>query len=379
MKWTDDLLNRMEMTTDPPAEAFIEKIVRRYGPEKVKEFFDVLIRNIDMPLDFLDEPWLDEFIATHGTIPPGTDMARVRRGQQVFIDYGPTFVLFLFYKSLPTLYLDRRGVEVLHMTGRLDSPGDLNRFARRLSETAQFLIDAMTPGGLEPGGKGLNTALRVRLIHASVRYWLRSKGWDTEAHQHPINQEDEGLTLMTFSVSMMDAMVQHGIDLSPEEEEDYLYTWKLVGHFIGVHPEMIPRDMSEGRALVARVLERQAGECEAGKRLTEALVAFSDDLSRLGVLDDVARVMIRFYIDNDEHIQMLGIPPESGCIGRLVPKFFAGLVGFGERFEGRAPGIERTMNKLGMGLVNKLIHFMDDYKQRNGEVPEVMRKAWEMD
>ncbi len=59
-------------------------------------------------------------------------------------------------------------------------------------ETSQMVINVMTPGGFEPNGTGIITIKKVRLMHASIRYYLKhphinQKGWDTSTLGEPIN------------------------------------------------------------------------------------------------------------------------------------------------------------------------------------------------
>jgi len=93
------------------------------------------------------------------------------------------------------------------MTGRLMEDRDrYERLARRIAETAFFLMEVMSKDGLvAPNGRGLQAIRRVRLIHAAVRKFIPPNRWD-DAWGKPLNQEDLTVTLMTFSITMIDAM-----------------------------------------------------------------------------------------------------------------------------------------------------------------------------
>ncbi|MBK8044673.1 MAG: DUF2236 domain-containing protein [Haliscomenobacter sp.] len=82
-------------------------------------------------------------------------------------------------------------------------------------ETAQFVIDVLSPGGLSPAGKGVRSAQKVRLIHASIRHFLKQRGWDTEDLGEPLNQEDKAGTLMAFSALLLDGFKMMQIGLTP--------------------------------------------------------------------------------------------------------------------------------------------------------------------
>jgi hypothetical protein len=69
----------------------------------------------------------------------------------------------------------------------------------------------------------------VRLIHSAIRHFIGSGVWD-EALGRPINQEDMAITLLTFSVSVLDGLRRFKIREAPEREEAYLHHWKVIGH-----------------------------------------------------------------------------------------------------------------------------------------------------
>ena len=78
---------------------------------------------------------------------------------------------------------------------------------RRIVETSQMIIDVMQEGGLEPGGYGVRTAQKVRLMHAGVRHLLLQRDWNP-AWGVPINQEDLAGTLASFSAMVLDGLMK---------------------------------------------------------------------------------------------------------------------------------------------------------------------------
>src|SRR5581483_558278 len=112
-----------------------------------------------------------------------------------------------------------------------------------LNETAQFMLDVMRPGGVQPGQPGWDAARRVRLMHAAVRWMILNRpgiDWDTSAYGVPINQEDLLLTLLTFTEVMFEVFDRTGIDYSEREADDYLHLWSYVGHVLGIRPDLLP-------------------------------------------------------------------------------------------------------------------------------------------
>ena len=144
-------------------------------------------------------------------------------GEQLFSEHGPEIMMLLCCYSLPSSYAAKKGVQVLHRTAYL-----AKRPNRRLFETAQFIVDVLSPGGLGPGGKGVRTAQKVRLMHAGIRHLIlvdTKAPWSVDALGVPINQEDLLGTLMTFTWLILDGLAKLGVTLTPREQEAYLAAW----------------------------------------------------------------------------------------------------------------------------------------------------------
>ena len=220
-RWPDDRLDALRLEADLPADTLVGRMVAEEGEAAARELFDLLIRNIGLPLDNLPE-YVHSFVEETSRLPEWADPAAIQHGQEAFLDFSVDFVVFLYYKSLPTCYACWRGAQVLHLTGRLDQGrGWPEIYARRVAETAQFVLDVMTPGNLAPGGRGIRTAQKVRLIHAAIRRFLPAGRWD-HTWGRPINQEDMALTLMTFSVSMLEGLAQARQPLPADRAEAYM-------------------------------------------------------------------------------------------------------------------------------------------------------------
>jgi len=171
--------------------------------------------------------------------------------------------------SLPLCYAWAKPAQALYRTTRIHTQS-----FRRVMETAQFLQDVMVEGGLlTPAGFGLRSAQRIRLLHATVRYFLRtSTDWDTPRLGLAANQEDLAATMGTFSITIPEGLVKLGVDLPVRDRDDCFHIWSVVGHLLGVDPALMPATFDEGRALMTQIWQRQTAESEAGKVLTAALI-----------------------------------------------------------------------------------------------------------
>src|SRR5262249_45188084 len=137
-------------------------------------------------------------------LPAFADPARIARAQDLFTRYGWQVAVGLFCSSLPQAYAAKKGAKVLGYTQALS-----RHVRQRIFETAQFIFDAMDPGGLAKDGRGVRAAQKVRLMHAAIRHLVlkdRQRPYDPVAFGLPVNQEDMAGTLMTFSCVTLDAL-----------------------------------------------------------------------------------------------------------------------------------------------------------------------------
>lgn len=126
--------------------------------------------------------------------------------------------------------------EVLLTTSYLTSNRD--KTFRRLMETTQFISDCTDDGAMIPGSPAWRTMLRVRMLHASVRYrtFHRPNGWDVKKLGVPVNICDMIATNLGFSVVVLMGMerAQFAKHVTTEDMNDYLHLWKLIGYYSGI-------------------------------------------------------------------------------------------------------------------------------------------------
>jgi hypothetical protein len=366
---------------DPPADAFVDGLVAERGPAAFRELFTRMIGQVELPLPQL-APEQANWLAVSRELPAWADAARIDRAQMLFRDHGPKILLLLYYKSLPLLYTNARGAEVLIRTGRLHrQEPDWRNFARRIAETAQFLVWLMPAGSLtEPDGDGRAITQRIRLIHASIRHTVQAGGdWDAEALGRPINQEDLLMTLLTFGIATADGLRdQFGLPVDSGLIDDYVHFWNVVGHLLGIETDLLPADGAAARAALEHILRRQAASSPAGHQLADALVRFSAETLRFEQLQTVPAELVRFCIGG-ERAAMLGISAPAGCLGVAVPHFLAALFRLGERLEDRArPERQQLLDRVSALVVTGMTSYFDRYKQRPFVVPEVLLEAWRL-
>jgi hypothetical protein len=265
--WNDTFLDEMRQVGDPLADDVVASLFQSSGVYAVGELMKTLVTN-DHPTPDQLPPLLKEYLDATSQIPQ-LDPGSAAAGQHLYEVFGPEMMVVLLAYSLPACYADQKGVQVLYRSGYLTE-----RVNRRVFETAQMVMDAMTPGGMAPDGRAVRSAQKVRLMHAAIRWLILNNTestWDM-ALGFPINQEDLGFTLMTFAYIILDGLDKLGINVAPAEQQGFLETWKMIGRIMGVQEALIPADMAAAKALYETIRKRQDQACPEGKAMTQALL-----------------------------------------------------------------------------------------------------------
>ncbi len=270
---------------DPIADAAVASYFAEVRVAEPSALFAHLVRHVHLPPEER-VPAVAEFLTEAARRPAGVDGVAVARGQEFFNRLVAHHFSALYLASLPSSYAAAKGVQVLRMTGRLQTDTE-----RRLNETAQFLMDISAPGALEPGGVGIDRILHIRLMHAAIRWMIAndpsvtvvddlapplrdedglvwSRSWGI-----PVNQEDLVGTWLTFTAVVYEAFDASGVDYDLRDIDDHLHLWHLVAHHLGLEPALVPPTRADAIALRDRIWSRQQSPSAAGVAMTAALVA----------------------------------------------------------------------------------------------------------
>lgn len=340
--WSDALLDEMRKVGDPLADNVVAELFQSSGVYAVGELMRTLVTN-NHPTSEQLPAQLKAYLETTSRIPklaPGAAEA----GQRLFQTFGPEMLIVLLCYSLPACYADKKGVQVLYRSGYLN-----RRVNRRVFETAQMVVDVMTPGGLEPNGRGVRSAQKVRLMHAAVRWLILNNpemAWD-QSLGHPINQEDLAFTLMTFGYVMLDGLRKLGISITEAEAQSFLETWKMIGRIMGVQEQLVPGDMAAAKDLFETVARRQDQPCPEGRAMVEALLEMIGDYKIPG-----AALMRHFLLP--ELADGFGIPrhPLEEWLLKSAAHFRAELEPVAGKLDRRFLLMRKTALLLVRGLVN---------------------------
>jgi hypothetical protein len=376
-RWTDAFLDGMREVADPVADGPVAAVLDRGGVDMVNTLMRTLVRT-DQPVPSELPEEIRDYLIDSLPMPEWADPEKIKRGQEVFETWGVMIAMCLFCASLPSSYAAAKGVQVLHLTARLDKEPH-----RRVMETGQFLIDALTVGGLDEDGKGRRTIQHVRLMHAAVRHLIKARSeqdpgmWQTDWNT-PINQEDLAGTLMAFSYIVADPMRRLGVRLSDEDVDAYLHLWNVVGHLLGIRDEMLVRDAADAAALVDAIRRRQFKASPQGQELTDHLLDLLDQMTPGHRFDITIPPLVRHLI-GDETADLLDVPKSKfGRLARIVDWFFVHILG---PIEGELPHsrlVSRLAPVLGREMLETLFTLQRGGERAPFDIPDHLARRWEI-
>lgn len=173
------------------------------------------------------------FFAGIERAPEWFDPAKVSAGCRAFHRnsemFVGAFVGAVLIEGFTTLISKSFGI-----TGRLVDQG-----VRRLKQNNRHLVEIFLPGGLDRRSDGWKLSVRIRLVHAQVRFLLkRSEEWDGEAWGTPVSSAHIAYATAAFSALLLKRAEMLGVRLSVEERESFMMIWRYSGHLMGVAPEL---------------------------------------------------------------------------------------------------------------------------------------------
>lgn len=331
------MLDKFRQQGDPLADEVIEAFANQYD-SSIQELAEKLEHMLRMPheaeiiaviLEYFPDDLnirlaLEKYFSQAILLPEWVDENKLTLGSHVFQDHMFSCVMALACASLPTTYVCQPEVKVLGFTRRLidDAP-------TRLVETAQMVVDVMGDGGLSIkgsnlAGKGVQSILKIRLIHASVRYLMLHKekiiahhhhhnnvepdnfllayvfdsiqdqckwvgdikpdAWNVNVDGTPINNEALAIILLTFSYTVLRSLKRIGVRLNKTHREAYFHCWNVVGYVLGVDEKFLSEFTSyeKSEVIYNQILLRRRGSSKDSELLQEALLnVFVENATRL--------------------------------------------------------------------------------------------------
>jgi ER-bound oxygenase mpaB/B'/Rubber oxygenase, catalytic domain len=320
-QWSDDgFLDGLRRQGDFLADGAVERLIQEGDVSEVNRLFQVM-RSDNQPLPPDLPPPIQEFLDKTSRLPAGLDLARIERGEAVYMRHAFTAALILLAKSLPEGYQAPCLTEILMISRDLArSPYD------RLLGVLQMLVRVCSIHGFTPGGDVIITAQKMRLLHAGIRNLVHGRRPEYEQRYGvPVNHEDMLATLMAFSYLVIEGLQQLDVGLADQEAEDLYYLWQVFARMMGIHPAddpdstaYIPQSVAEAAEFYASYSRRnyvEAAQNPAGVTLTRDNLEMLQNMIPHALASLGLREMPQIYmwdLMGAEACGRLGIPPVSG-------------------------------------------------------------------
>ncbi len=365
--WTDSFLDEMRTTGDPLADETVDELFELGAVDRV----NTLLREFDQNFENIPEGLpakLRNYLEVSTQKPAFADMVQFEHGNDLLGRYAPQLVMGLLCHSLPCCYVCADGAKVLMLSQRFQDYG-----RRRIMETTQFLLDVLDEGGLDPGGYGLRSIQKIRLMHATVRHLVADDPrWSTDWGL-PINQEDLAGTTLTFAVLAPRAIEQLGADLTVDQRESFVHVWRVIGAMLGLDERLQFHTYDEANALLTRILERNQRPSEAGRELTKTLLEVLADIIPGTIIDGIPASLLRFFA-GDDFAEMLAVP-EANWTRHLIPPI-RGASYLADKLGDNSPRMANFFKLFGNRLLKKTFRAMTGPNRYEWRIPKSIDEQW---
>ena len=203
-------------------------------------------------------PELRDFFDQIEATPTWFDPDSVYPGCRAFHNYSDLFIPAFFVVTLQNAA--SLISKAFYTTGRVLTEHGL----RRIRQNTRHFIEIMLPGALERQGDGWKLSVRIRLVHARVRWLIRISGdWDESVYGAPLSGAHLALASANFSATMLHQATQLGARLDDEARASFMQIWRYASWLIGT-PDALLFEGDEAKThelyRIARVCEPPPGE-----------------------------------------------------------------------------------------------------------------------
>ena len=155
------------------------------------------------------------------------------------------------------------------ITGRVGS----NNAKRRLGYNARHLLEIFYPDGMLRSNEGWKITLRIRFIHAKVRYLLKhSDEWDLQAWGCPLSAAHLGFAISVFSMRLLHFAKRLGVRFNQKEQESIMQVWRYVGYLFGIPETVLYKTQKDARRIFKIALLCEPPPDETSARVANALI-----------------------------------------------------------------------------------------------------------
>ena len=240
---------------DPEADALVE-VLAPLGQDESSRIIQAGIAQDEEALR--DAPQVArDFFAPLETPPAWVDLDSFILGVRMF-HRNSRLVLGAFVGGVLVEGFSTNIAKSFFTTGRIFDQG-----VRRLKQNNRHIVECFMPDGLKRYGDGFALSVRVRLVHAQMRYLLNeSPEWDREAWGEPLSSAHMGYSVAAFSARLLMHMKSLGAQFNDEERKSFMDTWRYIGYLMGIPDSILFRDEEEALHLydIAQLCEPPVGD-----------------------------------------------------------------------------------------------------------------------
>jgi len=328
---------------DPVAERFVDEVF--FGPTGPRAGRNLLDRALAEGIDAVpDAPAaMRTLFEEFEQVPDWVDRELVEEGARIWRRWGTSLFAFAGAETLE-MYTESAVAVPLSLAGGYAGDAALRRFL----ETVRFWIDVSEHGDLfRIGSEGRATAMRVRVMHVSVRRRVSDHvEWDSERWGLPISQTYMLLTLMGGSIAPGLGLWAAGYQTSAREIRALLHYQRYLGYLLGVRPRHYPETVRESiQVLVFAALSRSYTAGPHGSELIESFPRAFEPKSRTDLRTgyDYAAIAALIALTMSPGTRARhDVPPVFPWIALLPARFpLIASIELGRRF---VPGIESVVD-----------------------------------
>ncbi|MGY1869066.1 oxygenase MpaB family protein [Nocardia gipuzkoensis] len=256
-------------TGDPVAERFVAEVMHgEIGPQAGRRMLETaLTQGIDAVPDAPES--MRALFEEFETVPEWVVPELVEQGAAIWRRWGTMLFSFAGAETLE-MYTEAAVATPLSLAGGYAGDSALRRFL----ETTRFWIDVSEPRALlTPGSAGRATALKVRIMHVSIRAKVAGHPeWDIERWGLPISQTYQMLTLLGGSVTPGLGLWALGYQTTPSEIRALLHFQKYMGYLLGVRLRWYPETVLDSLRVLAMTIASRS--YDAGKHGAELIESY---------------------------------------------------------------------------------------------------------
>lgn len=246
-------LQEMLNTGDPLADAVVEAIKTEGGHIRTQ-----LSQGLKEGLASLENPHIavKALLTSTEQLPDFVDKDLIATGARSWYSVPfPLHLISLTAGALVKVYASTSIARVLATTGRLVEGAE-----KRVNETGLWLAKTMLPDGLQTGNPGYVATVQVRMLHAMMRPYVRTHGYDENVDGAAISQIDLARTWIDFTYTSMHAETVMGGEFTNSEIAEMYRYWWHIGHLLGIDARFYNGIKSHQEALkISEMLDAVTG------------------------------------------------------------------------------------------------------------------------